>query len=110
MHCTLNTAHTTTIHTCCVQQLIAAVHILMQTILAQARPTMPCICLVGASLSEPHTSDTALHFCLSFCLSVCLSYGTYVLPPGSRGAMHVFKMASHVTRMQYSNLWRMKSQ
>ena len=34
------------IHTCCVQQLIAAVHILMQTILAQARPTMHCICPV----------------------------------------------------------------
>ena len=32
--------------------------------------------IIGASLSEPHTSDTAV---LSVCLSV-LSYGTNVLP------------------------------
>jgi len=30
--------------------------------LAQARPTMSCIHLVGASLSEPHTDEFAVEF------------------------------------------------
>ena len=63
MHCTLNTAHTTTIHTCCVQQLIAAVHILMQTILAQARPTMPCICLVNSMVAFVTETEAACARC-----------------------------------------------
>ena len=43
------------------------------TVLAQARPTMFCIRLVGASVSEPHIDEFAANFPY---ISICYSYIT----------------------------------
>jgi len=52
--------------------------------LAQARPTMSCIRLFGASLSEPHMDDFAVEFVyiyiyIFFLLFVCLFFLLYII-------------------------------
>ena len=58
--------------------LMQLLHAHSTTVLAQARPTMFCIRLVGASLSEPHIDEFAVNF-LSIYIYIYI-YISYVVP------------------------------
>ena len=56
--------------------LMQLLHAHSTTVLAQARPTMFCIRLVGASLSEPHIDEFAVNFPYIY----IYMYVSYVVP------------------------------
>ena len=55
--------------------------VVLGILLAQARPTMPCIHLVGASLSEPHIDGTAgrNHICIIIIIGASAASPTLVV-------------------------------
>ena len=55
-------------------------HIQYLHVLAQARPTMFCIRLVGASVSEPHIDEFAVNFLYIYIYIYIYIFLSYVVP------------------------------
>ena len=60
--------------------LMQLLHAHSTTVLAQARPTMFCIRLVGASVSEPHIDEFDVNFLSIFLYIYIYVYISYVVP------------------------------